>query len=125
MPYLNINKIDDNKYEFEYPISETKKTLNSNFLYYPIRRNYVKLNLEYPVDVEKVIISGDNLKNVELYVNKIDEDVGFDIDDASQKLTKIKKENNEFIINKRISSLNISAEFYDQGNRNISIEFLN
>lgn len=125
MPYLNINKIDDNKYEFEYPISETKRTLNSNFLYYPIKRNYVKLNLEYPVDVEKVIISGDNLKNVELYVNKIDENVGFDIDVASQKLTKIKKENNEFIINKRISSLNISAEFYDQGNRNISIEFLN
>lgn len=125
MPYLNIYRIDNSKYEFEYPTIEVDRTVNSNFLYYPIKCNYVKLNLEYSVDVKKVRISGDNLKNVELYVNKIDENVGFDIDDASQKLTKIKKENNEFIINKKISSLNISAEFYDQEDRNISIEFLN
>lgn len=126
MPYLNIIKETDNSYIIEYPNKETDKNIFSNFLYYPIKENYIKLNLEFPITINKVRITNHNLKKVDLYVNLFDEDVGFDIDNARQKLTKIKNDDsNTFTINKKITSLNISADFFDDYDRKLKIEFIN
>lgn len=126
MPYLDIIKETDDSYIIEYPRKENDKNIFSKFLYYPIKENYIKLNLEFPTTINKVRITNNNLKKIDLYVNLFDENVGFDLDNAKQKLTKIKKDyNNTFTINKKITSLNISAEFFDESDRNIKIEFIN
>lgn len=124
MPLLNITKEDDYNYVIEYPKKENKLTENSNFLYLPIKKNYIKLNLEYPIKVNKVKITGSNLKNVDLYVNLVNEKVGFDLDNATQKLTKIENDNNIFNVNKKITSLNISANFLEETDRNLRVEFI-
>lgn len=124
MPLLNITKKDNYNYIVEYPKKEDNQTEYSNFLYLPIKKNYIKLNLEYPININKVKITGNKLKDVDLYVNLINEEVGFDLDHATQKLTRIKNDNNIFNINKKITSLNISADFFDESDRLLKIEFI-
>lgn len=124
MPLLNITKEDNYNYIIEYPKREDKQSKNSNFLYLPIKKNYIKLNLEYPIDVHKVKITGNTLKNIDLYVNLVNEEVGFDLDHAKQKLTRIENNNNTFNINKKITSLNISADFFDESDRLLKVQFI-
>ena len=64
---------------------------------------YIKLNLEFPVSINSLEI--DNSKS-EIYVSVIDEKLGFD----TQKLIKLEKKNNKFIIpsNYKISTINIT-----------------
>ena len=126
MPFLEINKIEKNVFKFEYPESENiKYEYITKFLYYPIEKNYVKLNLEYPKKVSKVIIGGENLKSVELYVNTIDPKYGYDLNEARKVLTPCKKiGDGTYEVGYEITSLNISVEFIDESNRNISVEFV-
>lgn len=125
MPPLNIKKIDDNTYEFNYPKKEKKRNIDSNFLYYPINKNYIKLNFEYPVNISKVKIKGENIKNTDLYLNTFDENLGFDVESAFQRLTPTNQiEPGEFMLNpnQKITSLNISIDFITEKNRKIKIE---
>ena len=125
MPYLEVNKVKNNVFEIEYPKEENVRTEESKFLYYPIEKNYIKLNLEYPKDVKKIIIIGENLENIEVHVNTIDENYGFDFDDVYNKLTLCKKINdNTFKVDKKITSVSIAANFKNQENRNIQIQFV-
>lgn len=124
-PYLKVNKIGDNVFEFEYPKIEDEKTVESNFLYYPIEKNYIKLNLEYPKEIKKIILIGDNLKEAEIYVNTIDRDYGFDIDAVNQKIISCKKiGDNTYSVNKEITSINISAILKSNDERKLRIEFV-
>lgn len=125
-PFLNINKKTKNVFEFEYPKKEkTKNEYKTKFLYYPINKNYVKLNLEYPKNVSKIKITGKNLKNVEVYVNTIDEEFGFDLNDAKRILTPCKLiSKNTYKVNKKITSVNIHVDFWTEKDRNLEIEFV-
>ena len=126
MPFLKVEKISKNIFEFEYPKKENvKKFDTTNFLYYPLEKDYIKLNLEYPKNVKKIIVISENLEEIEIYVNTIDEDYGFDINEAKGILTMCKKiKENMFEVNAEITSINIYAKFYDEENRNIKIEFI-
>lgn len=125
MPLLNVTKVKNNVFEFEYPAQEKKRTVDSKFLYYPIEKEYVKLNLEYPKDIKKIIVTGSSLNDVEVYVNTIDSEYGFDINEVFQRVTSCKKVNsNTYEVNKKITSVNIHAVFKNDKDRKIKIEFI-
>lgn len=127
MPYLDLHQLNYNTYEFVYPKEERKRTIDSNFLYYPINKNYIKLNLEYPKKISKVKITSENTKlNTSLlYVNTFNEQEGYDLEGSMQKLTKCEQINNDtFIVNQKITSLNISTEFMNEEERKIKIELI-
>lgn len=125
MPFFDIKKIDKNVYEFVYPKFEGNKTKDTQFLYYPLEKDYVKLNLEYPKNVKRIKITGENLKSAEIYVNTINEKYGFDYDEAFKKLTPCKYIlNNTYSVNKKITSVNIHAIFKDEKDRTLRIEFI-
>lgn len=128
MPYIDLYKITDSKYEFKYPKKEKHKTKTTNFLYYPIRKNYIKLNLEYPKYVKRLKITSkksDNIKDMSIYVNTIDKTFGYDFNESRQILTPCNHtSNNIYDVNDVITSVNISAIFKDDNNRSLRIEFI-
>lgn len=62
------------EYMFVYP----EKSAEKSFLFLPAKKDYVKLNFRYPVDIDEVVISGDNLKSATLFVTGIYESLGYD-----------------------------------------------
>lgn len=118
MPYIKITK-QENKFLFTYPEE-------NNLLYLPLHRKYVKLNLEFPKQIKKIKITGDKLKQVELYLNTIDEKTNIDLDSAKQQFysPNIESVQGEWIVNKKVSSLNIIADFEANSNRKIEIEII-
>lgn len=59
---------------FVYP----EKSAEKSFLFLPAKKDYVKLNFRYPVDIDEVVISGENLKSATLFVTGIYESLGYD-----------------------------------------------
>lgn len=101
LPYnINLKKNKETNKYIEYTFDNQN---NENKLYLPINEYYIKLNLEFPVSINSLEI--DNSKS-EIYVSVIDEKLGFD----TQKLIKLEKKNNKFIIpsNYKISTINIT-----------------
>ena len=107
MPYsLLPEKVDKNTYTITYP----NKKAELSFLYLPVEKDYIKLNLEYPIDINKIKIEGENIKNINIWVNTINEELGYD--DQVMKDLGIKKK--EFVWelngNEKVTSINISAK---------------
>ena len=123
-PYLKVNKINENVFEFEYPKKETTKTINTNFLYYPLEKNYVKLNLEYPKKISKIKITGKKIMDIEVYVNVIDKKYGFDYDEKFKKLALEIEDEMLYVVDDKITSVNIYATFKDENDRDLKIEFI-
>ena len=125
MPFLEVNKVEKNVFEFEYPKKEDMRNSTSKFLYYPIEKNYIKLNLEYPKKVSKVKITGESIKNVEVYVNTLNQEYGYDLNESRQVLTPCKKiGDGTYEVGYEITSLNISVEFFDESSREIEVRFV-
>ena len=125
MPFMDVEKLNNNTFKFKYPENEEKRTENSKLLYYPIEKEYVKLNLEYPKEISKIIINVDGLKKSEIYVNTIDKKYGFDVDEVYQKVTACKKINKTtFEVNEKITSVNISLELMKNSDRIVTIQFI-
>ena len=125
MPFLDVKKVKNNVYEFEYPEEEETRTLESKFLYFPIEKEYVKLNLEFPKNIKEIIVTGDNLKSAEIYVNTFDEEYDIDLNEMKKELTSCKNTgNNTYSVKQMITSVNIVANFTNSGDRKIKIEFI-
>lgn len=107
MPFnLNVKKVKENKYTLIYPSLHNK----DSFLNLPIKQNYVKLNLEEPIVLKKIFITSNNIEKIELFVNRIDENLGYD----TQEFISIGLKHNNFYWeldnSALITSINISAE---------------
>ena len=125
MPFIDVKKIKKNLFEFEYPVKEKLRSTKSKFLFYPIEKEYIKLNLEFPKNIKKIIISGENLISTEVYVNTIPENYDFDIEEIKKEVFKCSKlEENTYEVNEKITSVNIVANFKNQKNRKLKIEFI-
>ena len=111
---INLKKISENEFTFIYPSSKNK------LLSMPIREDYVKLNFMYPIDINSIEVTGDNIKNANLYINKIDEFLGYD----TQNFYKIEG-TNSFIVNKNsVTSINIHIDFKENTNSLIKIRII-
>lgn len=99
------NTEDEVKYQITYPE-------NSNMLYMPLKKRYLKLSLEYPVSIKEINLKSKNLKNAEIYVGKIDKNLGYDNQSLYHISSKQKGNNIKFQINSNelITSINISAD---------------
>ncbi|MBR4618229.1 MAG: SGNH/GDSL hydrolase family protein [Bacilli bacterium] len=106
-PYsLKPALIKDNEYEIIYP----KENEKNSFLYLPIRKHYVKLNLKFATNIKSIKINGDNINSIELYTNSINHKLGWD-DQVMKSLGK-KKSNFTWKLNNNdlITSININAK---------------
>ena len=106
-------------YSIDYPSNN-----KSDMLYMPIKKEYVKLSFEFHVDISKIEISGNNLKNCKLYLNKIDNELNYD----NQKMYGLKRKNGNTVIwntkdYNNITSVNISAQTIDNNGDNLKIKF--
>lgn len=70
-PDLQINQID-NKVVFAYPMN------SDDFRSMPLRKPYIELNLELPIDAKGIRLGGAGLKNASLYVTNVDAKKHFD-----------------------------------------------
>lgn len=123
MPLLNIIQVNKNSIVFNYPKKEKKRTTKSEFLFYPIRKNYIKLNLERPIYIKYITINDTkNIKKLEIYTNNIDQELGIDLDDAKRKISKTTKIGNKYYINSVVSSINISAKFKNESDRTVTLK---
>ncbi len=118
MPYkLNVNKIDENTFNFIYPNSNDK----NNFLHLPIKKNYIKLSLENPVYIKNISVSGDNIEEMEIFITKINKDLGYD----DKELFSLGAKNENFYWSldedELITSINISAKITNGNQSKLSI----
>ena len=110
MPYNILpNKISDNLYEITYP----KKVSSNSFLYLPVKKDYIKLNLEDPIYLKEISIEGEQLKNIKnatIWLNIINEKLGYD----DQVMIEIPKEDENLVWkineNVKVTSININLE---------------
>lgn len=107
LPYsLQPKKSSDNSYIISYPSKNSK----NSFLYLPVNKNYVKLNLEDPLDIENIEIIGEDIEEIEIFVNCIDKQLEFD----TQEMFSLGIQKGQFswsnINIKNITSINISAK---------------
>lgn len=120
LPYsLKPQKLEDNYYKISYP---SKNSVDS-FLTKPINKKYVKLNFKFPIKLKSIEISGDNIKNIEIYTSSINSDLGYD----DQSLNSIGKKSNNFVWNldgtQEISSININANISGGKSSDLYIKF--
>lgn len=71
-PYMNVEKVAENTFEFTYPPDATDHTL-----FLPLRRRHVLLSLSTPATVVRIELSGPNLAAAQIYLNKFDEKLGY------------------------------------------------
>lgn len=120
LPYsLKPQKLGDNYYKISYP---SKNSVDS-FLTKPINKKYIKLNFKFPIKLKSIEISGDNIKNIEIYTSSINSDLGYD----DQSLNSIGKKSNNFVWNldgtQEISSININANISGGKSSDLYIKF--
>lgn len=113
---IDLQKVNDGEYSFNYP---SKK---ENTLYMPIEKKYIKLNFMYPVDLKSIEINGENINDLEVYINKIDIDVGYD----NQKMYKVEYDE-KFIWNvncQKVTSINIHADIKNGDSSKLMIKLV-
>ncbi len=118
MPYkLDVKKVNENSYNFIYPNSNDK----NNFLHLPINKNYIKLNLEEPIKLKNISIKGDNVEEMEIFITKINKDLGYD----DKELFSLGAKNENFYWSldedELITSINVSAKITNGNQSKLSI----
>ncbi len=104
---IGLKKIGENEYEFDYQIVE-------NMLFYPYTdEKYIKLNLQYPTDIENIHIQTQNADNVKITVDLYNDELGYE-DEKTVKVDLSKLNNKEYlgkiVDGKKVTSINISAQ---------------
>ena len=110
MPYkLMPERIDEKTYSFTYP----KEGEENSFLRMPIKKDYIKLNLEDPYKMSKIIIESDNIEKIDIYINCINNKLGYD----DQEMILLNKNEDMYSWNVdpslEITSINIAAKIKD------------
>lgn len=104
---INLNKLNNNEYTFTYPYN-----LQDILYYNDTNETYVKLNLEYPKNLKKLVFKPESGYISCVKVKYYDENLGYE---SNEELTLnlISLENNEYIYdidtNKKITSIQISC----------------
>ena len=99
---------NNNKYSFTYPKISGKQTVDSNYLYFPLNKDYVKLNLEFPKYVRKIKVESDG-GEIELYLNTIDKKTDLDLNAINLEFYKPKKISKDtYRVYKEVSRLVLS-----------------
>ena len=113
---INLHQLSDDEYSFYYPGKREK------MLYMPIEKKYIKLNFMYPVDLKSIEINGQNINDIEVYINKIDINVGYD----NQKMYKVEyAEKYIWNINcQKVTSINISANIKNGDSSKLTIKLV-
>lgn len=115
---IDLKKINETTFTFNYPKSQDK----NSFLTMPIYEDYIKLNFMYPVDIKSIEITGDNINNINIYINKIDEELGYD----DKKMYKVDYDQ-KYIWNldcEKVSSINIHADIKNGTSSNLTIKIV-
>lgn len=118
MPFsINLKKLNSNNYQITYPnVSEEK-----SFLYLPILKKYIKLNLEEPSDIKNIVITGNNIEEIELFVNYLDPVLNYD----TQEMVSLGVRKESFVWEidnySKITSINISAKIKGGLSQDLSI----
>ena len=117
---INLKKINDNEFAFVYPNSKEK----DSFLNMPFYENYIKLNFLYPINIKTIEITSDdnNIDNINLYINKINLELGYD-DNLIHKV----KYSEKYIWNinsKKVTSINIHADIKNGSSSNINMKIV-
>lgn len=125
MPYdMSLKLISETneytEYEFCYPKNSDET------LYMPIQKDYIKLSLQYPINISKIEINGENIKSSELYFTYRNTKLNFDDTD----LVKKGKRNGEkcvwnFDDESLVTSINISAKMKNNNENKIVIKIYN
>lgn len=118
MPYkLNVKKRNENTFSFIYPNSNDK----NNFLHLPIKKDYIKLNLEEPINLKNISINGDNIEEMEIFITKINKNLGYD--DKEMFSLGVKNNNFNWSLNddELVTSININAKITNGENSSLSI----
>ena len=115
---INLQKINYDTYTFNYPSVNSK----NSFLYMPINEKYIKLNFMYPVDLKNIEITGDNINNIDIYINKINEELGYD----DQKMHHVTANNNNIwnINYNQVTSINLHIDIKNGDSSAITIKFI-
>lgn len=119
MPYkLNVKRTNENTYNFTYPNSNNK----DDFLSLRINKDYVKLNLEEPIALRNISIAGVDVEEIEVFINTIDKNLGYD----TQKLFSLGKQKDKFYWeldgNELVTSINVNAKIKDGKQAILGIE---
>jgi hypothetical protein len=112
---IDLTKLSENQYEFTYP----SNNLDEGFLHMPIDKQFIKLNFQFPVEVKKITIHGDNINKIELWSNCLNTD-GWD--DQTYYPLGAQTSNFHWTLNQQnITSLNIHADIKDGHSQKIQI----
>lgn len=73
LPYeLNVTQLNTNTYHFQYPYPDQQY----GFVHWPLGLPYVQLNFQFPVDLKRVILTG-NFENPQLWINKLNHEKSY------------------------------------------------
>lgn len=118
MPYsLKPKRDNDNVYVITYPSLDSE----NSFLTLPVNKKYIKLNLEDPLQIDNIEISGNDIEEIEIFINYIDKELDYD----TQKMISLGTKKDDFIWNLdnslEITSINISAKIKDGKSQRLTI----
>ncbi len=117
---INLKKIKSDEYTLNFPLNYEKLLQN-----YDTKESYVKLNLKYPVNIEKIELRADkcNIKSVK--VDVYDEEKGYETEyDIELDIESIKENKIAYSVktDKKITSIKISADSLKEQNCPIIIK---
>ena len=88
----------------------------------PAHKPYVKLNLEEPLTISNISIEGNNIEEIELFVNKINKNLGYDDQDLYSLGVLTESFEWEVSDKELITSINISAKIKNGEQANLLIK---
>lgn len=111
---IDLNKIDNDTFSFKYPDK------NTALLEMPIRKRYVKLNFMYPIDIDLITISGDDIKEADIYFQRINLELGYD---DKQVYHAVYNKNFSWNVNSsKVTSIDIHCNIYNNKSSTINIK---
>ena len=111
---VNLRKIEDKEYTLYFPRDYTKL-----LQYYDTKWSYIKLNLRYPVNIEKIELKVDSCNIISVKVNVYDEELGYEAEDDIELDIESMEENKRVYdvkTDKKITSIKISADSLKEQN---------
>ena len=119
-PYsLNPQVVKEESDKITYRVTIPNK---EKMLYIPNKHKHMKLSLEYPVNIKKITIKGNNTEKERIYITTIDEQLGYD----NQVMKQLEKKGNDGIFEikeeKLVTSINIESDLSEGSQIEITIE---
>ncbi len=115
LPYnINLKKIDDKEYTLCFPRYYEKLLQNYN-----TKESYIKLNLKYPVNIEKIELEVESCNITSVKVDVYDEEKGYEAEyDIELNIESIEENKRAYSVNtnRKVTSIKISADSLKEQN---------